>query len=314
MRRQRPDVVHANSLKSGLYGGLAARAAGIPLVWHLHERLDPDYLPPAVVRLMRSAISRLATEVIANSASTADTLAIETGATVVPSALPEGLPPVREPRDTERLIFGVVGRLTPWKGQHVFLEAFALAFPDSDHEAVLVGAALFGEESYARELEALAGRLGIADRVRFRGFQEDVWEELAAIDVSVHCSVIPEPFGQVVQEGMAMGLPVIAADAGGPAEFVESEVTGVLVGRDDPQALAASMQRLASDFELRRQLGRAARASCRKWAPELVTPRVRAVYAAAASARPQQVCLSAAELSADAEGVGKGEGSRTIPR
>ena len=282
LRRQRPDVVHANSLKSGLYGGLAARAAGIPLVWHLHDRLDPDYLPRAAVRLMRWAISRLATDVIANSASTASTLPPGTAATVVPSALPAKLPTASEPEHTERVVFGIVGRLTPWKGQHVFLEAFARAFPEGDHEAVIVGAALFGEEQYARELEALAARLGIADRTHFRGFQEDVWAELAAIDVLVHASVIPEPFGQVVQEGMAVGLPVIAADAGGPAEFVERDVTGVLVRRGDPQALAASMQLLAGDLELRRRLGRAARASCGSFAPELVAAKVQAVYAAAA--------------------------------
>lgn len=279
LRRQRPDVVHANSLKSGLYGGLAARAAGIPFVWHLHDRLDPDYLPRAAVWLMRSAISRLATTVIANSASTASTLAAGTGVTVVPSALPEALPTARRPSDAQRLVFGIVGRLTPWKGQHVFLEAFARAFPDGDHDAVVVGAPLFGEDDYARDLEALAARLGIADRVRFRGFQEDIWAELASLDVLVHASVTPEPFGQVVQEGMAMGLPVIAADAGGPAEFVRNGVTGILVRRDDPEALVVPMRQLAGDVELRRRLGRDARESCARFAPHLVAASVRDVYA-----------------------------------
>jgi len=281
LRRQRPDVVHANSLKSGLYGGIAARAVGIPLVWHLHDRLDPHYLPRAAVRLVRLAMRQLATEVIANSATTASTLPDGVSVTVVPSALPEVLPPAHEPRDAEHLVFGIVGRLTHWKGQHIFLEAFARAFPDGGHEAVLVGAALFGEEAYAGELEALAARLGIADRVRFRGFQDDVWAELAGVDVLVHASVIPEPFGQVVQEGMALGLPVIAADAGGPADFVERDVSGMLVPRDDPQALAAAMLRVADDVELRRRLGRAAGASCRKFAPETVAAGVQAVYVAA---------------------------------
>lgn len=283
LRRQRPDLVHANSLKSGLYGGLAARAAGIPLVWHLHDRLDPAYLPRAAVWLVRSAINRLATKVIANSESTAITLGSRKPVTVVPSALPNPLPSARQPADSERLVFGIVGRLTPWKGQHVFLNAFARAFPDSAHEAVVVGSALFGEEQYARELQALATRLGIAERVHFRGFQDDIWTELGAIDVLVHTSVIPEPFGQVVQEGMAMGLPVIAADAGGPAEFVQNGVTGLLVRRDDPEALVVPLQRLAGDFELRRRLGQAARESCARFAPELVAASVRGVYAAAAA-------------------------------
>lgn len=282
LRRQRPDVVHANSLKSGVYGGLAARAAGIPLVWHLHDRLDTDYLPRAAVRLVRLAISRLATEVIANSAATASTLPDGVSVAVVPSALPEDLPPAHVPRDTDHLVFGIVGRLTPWKGQHVVLQAFARAFPHGNHEAVIVGAALFGEEEYVYELRALADELGIADRVRFRGFQDDVWAELAAIDVLVHASVIPEPFGQVVQEGMAMGLPVIAANAGGPGEFVQHDVNGLLVGRDDPAALAASMRLVADDVEMRRRLGGAARQSCGGFAAHVVAASVRDVYRAAA--------------------------------
>ena len=285
LRRQRPDVVHANSLKSGLYGGLAAKAAGIPLVWHLHDRLDPDYLQRTACWLMRTAITRLATEVIANSESTASTLAEGTTATVVPSALPEELPTACEPRAARRLIFGLVGRLTPWKGQHLFLEAFARAFPDGNHGAVLVGAAMFGEEQYVRELEVLAEHLDIADRVCFRGFQDDIWHELAGIDVLVHASVIPEPFGQVVQEGMAMGLPVIAADAGGPAEFVRNDVTGLLVRMGDAEELVAAMQRLAGDLELRRRLGQSGRESCARFAPQLVAASVRKVYATALASK-----------------------------
>ena len=60
----------------------------------------------------------------------------------------------------------------------------------------------------------------------FRGFREDVWGELRDLDVLVHCSVMPEPFGQVVLEGMAAGVPVVASAAGGPAELVTSGVDG----------------------------------------------------------------------------------------
>ncbi len=281
LRREPPDVVHANSLKSGLYGGAAARLAGVPLVWHLHDRLDPDYLPRPAVALIRFAIARLATGVVANSRTTAATLRGDPRPRVIPSALPPALPAPHVPQERERLVFGMVGRLTPWKGQHVFLDAFARAFPDGQHEAVLVGAPLFGEEDYERELRTLANRLGIGDRVQFRGFREDVWRELATLDVLVHASTSPEPFGQVVQEGMALALPVIAADAGGPAELLRDGENGLLASRDDPVALVEPLQRLAGDVELRRRLGAAARASVASFAPEVVAKEMRAAYRAA---------------------------------
>ena len=86
--------------------------------------------------------------------------------------------------------------------------------------------ALFGEDAYAHGLVEQAERLGIAEQIEFRGFREDIWAELAELDILVHCSVVPEPFGQVVLEGMAAGIPVIAADAGGPAELITNGVDG----------------------------------------------------------------------------------------
>ena len=106
---------------------------------------------------------------------------------------------------------------------------------------------MFGEEGYERELRALAESLGIAERVEFRGFREDVWPELASMDVLVHASVIPEPFGTVVLEGMAAGLAVIAADEGGPASVIADGETGRLFRSRDLDSLAAAMRALRRD-------------------------------------------------------------------
>ena len=110
---------------------------------------------------------------------------------------------------------GMVGWLSPWKGQDVFLRAFALAFPNGAARARAIGSAMFGEDAYATSLTELCDELGLTGRVDFRGFQADIPAELAELDVLVHATVIPEPFGQVVVEGMAAGLPVIASHAGG---------------------------------------------------------------------------------------------------
>ena len=172
----------------------------------------------------------------------------------------------------------MVGRLAPWKGQDVFLRAFAKAFPGGNEEAVLVGAALFGEDDYECQLHNLVGDLGIQERVEFRGFRSKVFEELARVDALVHASVIPEPFGQVVLEGMAAGLPVVAARAGGPTEIIIEGENGLLYPPGDLDALAGLLSRLSDDAELRSQLGDQARADVAKYSPERVADQILEVY------------------------------------
>jgi glycosyltransferase involved in cell wall biosynthesis len=276
LRRLRPDLVHANSLKSALYGGLAGRIAGVPVVWHVRDRIAGDYLPPAAVRLVRAAARWLPAGAVANSATTLATLGNVRRSVVVPSPVAGGAPATAANGGPLRV--GVLGRLAPWKGQHVFLQAFAHAFPHGDEQAVVVGAALFGEEAYVRELRDLAGRVGLDGRVEFRGFREDVAAELARLDVLVHCSVVPEPFGQVVLEGMAAGIPVVAAAAGGPAEVVDDGVNGLLYPPGDAAALAALLRRLAADPGLRRRLGAAGPQAAEAFSPEAVAARMGAFY------------------------------------
>ncbi len=144
---------------------------------------------------------------------------------------------------------------------------------------------MFGEEDFERELDALAGELGLAGRVEFRGFREDIWRELGALDVLVHASLIPEPFGQVVLEGMAAGLPVLAPDAGGPAEVIDDGTTGTLFARGDATALAAAMRALAADPDRRRHLGEAAREAAAGYRPQALARRFEDAYAQVLRAR-----------------------------
>lgn len=279
LRRISPEVVHTNSLKAGVYGTLAARLAGVPVVWHLRDRIAEDYLPAPAVRALRLLVPRLASAVVANSQSTLDTLGGARHAWVIPDSVgvaPE--PAERGERPSAPATFGILGRIAPWKGQDLFLRAFAAAFPDGAERAVIIGTPMFGEQDYERGLHELAAELGLGDRVEFRGFREDIWGELAGLDVLVHASVIPEPFGQVVIEGMAAGLPVLAPDEGGPAEVVDDGRTGLLYPRGDEGALAAGMRALASDSELRRRLGAAGRQAATAYGPEPLAARVEQAY------------------------------------
>jgi glycosyltransferase involved in cell wall biosynthesis len=281
IRAIRPDLVHTNSLKSALYGGLAGRLAHVPVIWHIRDRVADDYMPRSAVRLVRIASRILPSAVVCNSRTTLETLPARLHAHVlynpiVPDAVER--PAAFERRGAAGITIGVAGRLAPWKGQHVFLEAFARAFPDSTTRARIIGSAMFGEDAYAEGLVAQAERLGIADRVDFRGFRDDIWSELAELDLLVHCSTSPEPFGQVVVEGMASGVPVIAAAAGGPTEVIQDEVSGVLVEANDPAALAHALRRLADDPVLRARLGSAGQEASREFTPERTAERLVQLY------------------------------------
>lgn len=279
LRRLDPDLVHTNSLKSALYGGVAARLAGVPAVWHVRDRIADDYMPAAACHLVRAAARILPAAVIANSRATLATLG-RAGAEGVAVASPLGFAPTEPgpPPTAGPLRVGMVGRLDPWKGQHVFLDAFAKAFPAGGERAVLVGASLFGDDGYEAQLVRQATALGIEDRVEFRGFRDRIDEELRTLDVLVHASTIPEPFGQVVVEGMAAGLAVVAADAGGPAEVIDDEVNGLLSPPGDADALAEALQRLANDTGLRHRLGEAARDRAGDFTPARIAPQVMDVY------------------------------------
>jgi glycosyltransferase involved in cell wall biosynthesis len=279
LRKLEADLVHTNSLKSGVYGSLAARAAGTPVIWHVRDRIAADYLPRPAVGLMRRMIRHLPDGVIANSTATLDTLG-PAGRSSLRCVVSDSVEISEHPRvgGSPEPIFGIVGRIAPWKGQDLFLRAFAAAFPDGAARAVVVGSAMFGEEAFERELPALAAHLGLTGRVEFRGFREDVWRELASFDVLVHASVTSEPFGQVVLEGMAAGLPVIAPDEGGPATLISDGETGRLFRSRDVDSLAAAMRTLAEDPAERERLGRAARLIVADYHPDAVAAQLQLVY------------------------------------
>lgn len=285
LRRLRPDLVHTNSLKAALYGGAAGRLASVPVVWHVRDRITDDYLPGPARRLVMAAARILPAAIIANSQATLETLG-SAGIGGVAIASPLGLSLLAHHEKGGPLRIGIVGRLDPWKGQHVFLDAFAKAFPDGSEEAVIIGASLFGDSGYEQQLERQAAALGIQERVTFQGFCDDVQEELRNLHMLVHASIIPEPFGQVVVEGMATGLPVVAANAGGPAEVIDHGINGLLYPPGDVDALTHILRLLAADRSLRQRLGDAACVRAQDFTPARIAPQVMDVYDSVVGAVP----------------------------
>ena len=281
IRKLKPDIVHTNTLKAALYGGLAGRLAGVPVVWHIRDRIASDYLPRSAVGLVRGLALILPAAIIANSRTTLSTLPTRRRRHVLYGIVNDPLQsPMSRSRQTTVTTVGMIGRLAPWKGQHIFLKAFAASFLGEGVCGRVIGSAMFGEDDYERELRVQAKKLGLQSQVEFRGFREDIWAELRDLDVLVHCSIAPEPFGQVVVEGMAAGLAVVAAAAGGPAEVITDGVNGLLTRPGDARELAAALRILVDDPALRHRLGHEARLSSTRFQPAVIASQVLEVYLA----------------------------------
>jgi glycosyltransferase involved in cell wall biosynthesis len=286
--------VHTNSLKAGFYGCLAARLAGVPSVWHLRDRLAPDYLPRFALLAARLGLAILPTRVVCNSQATLATVPRGLRAVsrrrpvVVPSPLHDVLQPSR-PDDSlpgteavgARTAFkvGLVGRFAPWKGQLEAVRAFAVEGMPADAQLVLIGAPMFGEAAYEEEVRQEVRRLGLDGRVDFLGFVDDVLGAIVGLDVLVHASTVPEPFGQVIVEGMAAGVPVVATRGGGPSEIITDGVNGLLYTAGDVEELAGVIRRLHEDGELRARLRKEGLRRAADFTPGVIAPTVVSLYA-----------------------------------
>ncbi len=256
LRQWRIDVVHVNTINN-LQGPMAARLAGSPLVWHVREIA----LEGRIGRTMRGLVARLAHIAVANSKAVADSLAacgdrvktVYNGIDLSEYPAPDCTTP-REP------LIVCAGRLEPWKGQHVLVEALPEVFAvHPDTRAWFVGGPAVNKPDYLPGLQARCAALGIADRVTFTGARNDIPEVLRRATMLVLPSVEPEPFGRTLVEAMAAGCPPIATAAGGPLEIIEDGVSGLLVAPGDAGALAEAIGKLLADPAGTRAMGASGR-------------------------------------------------------
>ena len=266
VRRAHVDLVHANSTRAGLMASFGRVLHRRPVVWSVH-----DFLPGGVVGSAIRFVSRVgASVVIVNSEAVRRD--VEDGHRLRPAL--RRIYPVLVPRTFDRrtlgsrevwklpssaFVVGYVGQITPWKRVHDAIAAFEiLAGEVPDSRLIVAGAPKFRPENrrYLDELLASVHRRGLEQKVLFVGFQADVLSVYAALHVLVHPAA-REPFGRVVAEAMAQGLPVVATAEGGVPEIVVEGVTGLLCRGGDVEAMGRALVQLARAPELRRRLGSA---------------------------------------------------------
>lgn len=260
IRRHNVDLVHTNSLKADIIGGVSARIAGKLVIWHVRDRISADYLPKPAVAAFRFLASVIPTHVIVISKAVLRTLGgdLATGKSRNVTVVLDGIrlfDPIPAANHAYPAI-GLIGRISSWKGQHIFVQAAALVHdrhPDAKFR--VIGAALFGEHEYERELHSLTAGLAMEEVVEFTGFRNDIQACIAGLDIVVHASTAGEPFGQVILEGMAAAKPVVATAGGGVPEIIEDKVNGLMVPMNDVSAMADAISWLLDNPKLANDLG-----------------------------------------------------------
>ncbi len=275
IRELAPHVIHSNGFKMHLLG-LRAKPARVPIIWHIHDYVSAR---PLMARLLRHYAKR-ARLAVANSSSVADDLTRVCGdriavQTIYNAVDLDNFSPVGPTLDLDALSgfasaapetirVGLLGTLARWKGHETFLRAMAQLPTDLLARGYIAGGALYqtnGSQHSLTELKELAAKLGVSERVGFTGFIDEPAAAMRSLDIVVHASTEPEPFGLVIVEGMACGRAVVASQGGGAAELISVGTNALGHAPGDAEALAKCITRLATDSDLRRRLGDAGRST-----------------------------------------------------
>jgi glycosyltransferase involved in cell wall biosynthesis len=302
LQRQQPDVVHTFLIVAGIYGRLAAFAAGVPLVLAAEQNVYAR--KPRRHALLERGLAARTYRVVACCEVVGRYYQQQVGVptskiAVVYNAVRFGRRPQPTDGETARfalklppdaLVLGTLGRLTEQKSQRMLLQAVASLVRDVPNVVLF----LAGDGPLRAELESEAARLRLADRVRFLGVRRDRATLYAAMDVFVLPSRW-EGLSLALVEAMGAGRAVVATDVGGNPEVVEDGRTGLLVPPVDAGALADALTRLSRDRLLRDSLGEAAATDARsRFSIEQHVTRLAALYRQGLAEHSRRPVLSGA--------------------
>lgn len=269
---EQPDVIHANSIRAGLVMSAASYGLATPVIWHAHDIL-PRHPLSSAIRFFACASGR--NSILAVSQAAAGRFrgnlirwfSRRVPIKVIHNAVDlERFQPNAESRCEIRQslgltesnqVVGIVGHLTPAKGQLELIKAFAaIARETPDAVLLVIGEELFSRGAgYLKSLRRAADLCAGTDRVRFLGARDDVPALMRGLDLLVANSHT-DAFSLTVLEGLATGTAILATAVDGTPEMIRHKENGWLVLARDEQALAEAMRFLLSDQDLREQLGR----------------------------------------------------------
>ena len=274
--RYRPSLLFANAPRTFICATLAGWITHRPVVWHLH-----NVLPQGVELFLLAMFSRWVHTIVVCSQAAAQPLlerrpGLQSKIRLIYNPVPRLKQPT--PGDVDRLresfgvqpeqvCIGILGRITPFKGQWHFLQAARLVLQQAQEVRFFVigsPAADNSDQEYYSQLRLTVEQSGVKNSVFFVEHQKDVENFLAMMDVVVVASQGPEALPQTVIEASSMGKVVIAPASGGIVEIVEDGKTGLFVEVDEPEKLAAAMLKVVREPGILKSLGSTAqeRISC----------------------------------------------------
>ncbi len=274
----RPDLIHSNGIKTHFLSRWLSPQIEAKQIWHIHDFCS---LRPISKWLLYHHSRRISAFMAISDAVAKDTISICSGKNIYrlynttdtklfsPGPSPNGLLDslAGMPHTTEKVVrFGLVATYARWKGHEIFLRAaqkLCVQYPDLSVRFYIIGGPIYDTSAqYSKlELNQLIQKMGLQQKVGLIPFQKDTIPIYRALDVVVHASTLPEPFGLTITEAMSCGCAVIVSQAGGAAEIFTHELDALGYPLGDIDTLSHAMYRLASDPALRNHLGKNARST-----------------------------------------------------
>lgn len=261
MRSMKVDLVHANTSRSTLYAGLAAKPLELPVIWHVrviesegkYDRFLTGLCNKLVV--VSKAVEKRFNWLLSKNPE--KVAVIHNGVDLrefCPMISGDG---VRSEFNIKPNVpvAGIVGNLLAWKGQEYFIRAASAV-------RKVIPSAMFlvvGDGECRHDLERSSEKLGIRDKIIFTGRRFDIPKLMAAMNVVIHSSITPEPFARVILEAMAMGKPIVAMNEGGVPEAIKDGVNGISIPPKNASLMAQKIIGLLGDRDKAKKMGQAAR-------------------------------------------------------
>jgi len=270
LREVGPEVLVTKGLASHFIGGLAARWLGTACVWHVQDLIS-DRSFGLYRRIFAFAARRLPDRIIVDGAAIKRQLppATHSHTSVVHNGVDTNI--FRPDKDgsavrrelgisPDQLVIGHAARVTPWKGQHYLIEAFA-EFASQHANVVLLftGSPVFDHDGYEQRLRSMAADLGLEERIKFAGYRHDLPNVLAAMDIFAFTSIEKDTTPLALLSAMSSGLPIVAFDIEGVREICGDEKSFPVIPVGDSKALAQALSSLIGNQALRVRLGENAR-------------------------------------------------------
>jgi glycosyltransferase involved in cell wall biosynthesis len=296
-----PDAVHSNGFKMHILSALA-RPSRSALIWHFHDYLGSRRVTSRLIKVLKRrcsiavAVSDSVATDVRHEVQSAFRVRMVWNSIDLDRYTPEGPSADLDalaglsPAAPGVIRIGLVATFARWKGHLLFLDVMRALAPAYHVRGYIVGGPLYetdGSQFSETELRRAVEERGLEQTVGLTGFVEDTAAVFRNLDVVVHASTAPEPFGLVVAEAMAVGRPVVVSNAGGVAELVAAEQTGLVCGGGNTAEFAHHLRRLLDDPLLRRRLGGAAHdAAARQFDHRRVATQMLDVYASVLQAVP----------------------------